>query len=299
MGFCDQTARGGAGRALPAMLIIALIASGARADEPRRITDDGLLKLSPTFVGAGAEIVYSVHDVPNRVSLVRLKVSDGTRERLFPTLGDHQFDAAFSRDGRFLCFAKSQGSPQLVLVIRDLMEQREREFRPEGARSTARTPRFAPDGNRIVFMLSAPGGQQIASVDARGENLVRLTTSEGINCWPSLSPDGARIVFSSSRSGNLELYIMNSDGGGVQRLTDTPLREMRPAWSPDGSRIAFTGVQDGNHEVYLMRPDGTDVRRLTDHPERDDFPTWHPDGRLLTVSTRDGRCDLYLHHLQD
>lgn len=280
-------------------LPVVAIASSAAA-EPRRLTDDGLRKLAPTFAKGGEEIVYSVHDVPNRVSLVRLKLADGSREPLFPTLTDHQFDAAVSYDGRYLCFAKSQSSPQLVLVIRDLQAEKERVFRPEGARSTVRTPRFYRNGNRVVFTLSAPGGQQIASVDIEGEDLQRLTQSPGTNCWPTLSPDGERIVFCSSRFGNFDLYVMNTDGSSVRRLTETPFREMRPAWSPDGQRIALTSIRDGNHEIYTIHPDGSHLRRITDHPERDDFATWHPNGaQLLTVSVRAGRYDLYLHDVAD
>ena len=49
-----------------------------------------------------------------------------------------------------------------------------------------------------------------------------------------------------------------------------------------------------------MAADGTAPRRLTRHPERDDYPAWHPDGRrLVIVSERDGRHDLYLIQVSD
>ena len=111
---------------------------------------------------------------------------------------------------------------------------------PQGARSTARSPRIAADNSRIVFTLSAPGGQQIASVDMSGKNLKRLTQSSGTNCWPSISPDGSKIAFSSSRDGVFRIYTMNADGSDVTRLSGGVLRAMRPAWSPDGKQIAYT-----------------------------------------------------------
>jgi len=259
------------------------------------LTSDGILKLSPCFVPGTGEVVYSAHNVPNRVSLIRLKPDDGTQDVLYPNLTDHQFDAAWSADGRYHCFAMSSTSPQLVLVIKDLRENAERQFRPVDARATARTPCFTPDGRRIVFTLSDGGGQQIASVDVQGNDLQRLTQSQGLNCWPAVSPDGAQIAFSSSRDGHFQIYVMQADGSGVTRLTDSPSREMRPSWSPDGKRLAFTSTRDGNHEIYVMQADGTRPVRLTRHPERDDFPVWHPNGRqILTVSERAGRHDLYL-----
>jgi Tol biopolymer transport system component len=44
-----------------------------------------------------------------------------------------------------------------------------------------------------------------------------------------------------------------------------------------------------------MNADGSEPRRVTDSPERDDYAEWHPDGkRLVIVSERDGKHDLYL-----
>jgi len=281
--------------------LIVVLAHLAPAAEPKQITDDGLLKFAPTYTHDGAAIVYSVHDVPNRVSLVRLGIEgDKTFEPMYPDLGVHQFDATFSPDGRFHAFCKSAGSPQMLLVIVDNKQKTEAIFTPEGARSTARTPRFMADSSRVVFTLSAPGGQQIVSTDVKGGDLKRLTQTVGINVWPSVSPDGKQIAFASSRSGHLQLYTMNADGSDVTRLTESSVRDMRPCWSPDGKRIAFTSMRGGNHELYTIHRDGSQLKQITHHPERDDYATWHPDGRhLLAVSQREGRHDLWLYDVPE
>ena len=260
-----------------------------------RLTDDGTLKLAPVFVAGGSEIVFSVHDVPRQVSLKRLKLSDGSQERLFPSVNAHQLDAAFSGDGRYQCFAMSGSSPQMHLLIRDTRENKEFQFRPIGARSTARNPKFIPGQERIIFTLSSDGGRQIASVNTQGQDLRKLTQTNSINREPAVSPDGQKIAFSSSRMGSFDIYVMNINGSNVRRLTHGRFRDMRPAWSPDGTRIAFTSARDGNLEIYVMQASGSKQQRVTDHPERDDYPTWHPEGRrLLSVSERRGRFDLFL-----
>jgi TolB protein len=265
------------------------------SSEPKRITDDGLLKFAPTFIDGGQKIVYAVHNIPNRVSLMRLDLANGSKELLYPSMQVHQFDPAYSRDGRWHAYCKSSGSPQMLLIIRDERQQTEAVFTPEGARSTARTPRILPDGSRVVFTLSAPGGQQICSVDMQAKDLRRLTESTGINLWPDVSPDGKKIVFSSGRGGHLQLFTMNIDGTSVAQLADSPVRDMRPVWSPDGQRIAFSSARDGRLDVYVMNADGSGLTRITTEAEREDFPTWHPDGKhLLTVAERDGCCDLWL-----
>lgn len=265
------------------------------AAEPQRITRDGSLKLAPVFLKKGAEIIFSAHDEPTRVSLLRLTLADGRVERVDSANPAHQFDADVTADGRYLGFVLTYTSPQSILVIRDLTDGTEARFIPKDARATVRGPKISPDQRRVVFTLSDHGGQQIAAVDLKGQNLQRLTDSTGTNGWPAISPDSRQIAFCSSREGSFHLYVMNADGTGVRQLTDHPLRDMRPAWSPDGKRIAFSSARDGNLEIYIVHADGSGLRRLTDHPERDDFPVWHPGGdRLLIVSERAGDSDLYL-----
>ena len=57
---------------------------------------------------------------------------------------NHQFDPAFSRDGRYHAFGRSSTSPQMVLVIEDTREKKDAVFQPRESRATARIPRSPP-----------------------------------------------------------------------------------------------------------------------------------------------------------
>ena len=286
----------GPGRVFSVFSFSMLAVTLLRAGEPVQLTNDGKFKLSPSFLAGGAEVVFSVHDVPNRVTLTRLKLEDRARTRVFPTLATHQFDGVYSPDSRYLCFSRSSTSPQLELVIVDTREKTEVVHSPAGGgRSSVRCPSFAPDGTRIAFTQSGAGGHQVATVDIRAMDLKLLTDSPGINKDPDYSPDGKHIVFSSSRTGDLEVFVMSADGSDQRRLSQSRGLDMHPAWSPDGERIAFTSMRDGNYEIYVMSADGSGATNVTRNPERDDFATWSPDGeRLLLVSERRGHFDLYL-----
>ena len=277
--------------------IIVAFGSGnaATAAEPTRLTTDGTFKLAPVFISNGDELVFATHEVPNLVSIIGLRLSDHSRRRLHPTVVNHQFDPASSRDGRYHAYGRSSTSPQMVLVIEDTQEKKDVVFRPRESRATARNPSFAPDGSRIVFSLSDIGGHQIASVNSRGEELKYLTKAAGMNAWPAYSPDGRKIAYGSSRTRDFEIYVMNADASDQVPLTQSLGMDTHPAWSPDGKRIAFTSNRDGNYEIYVMNADGSNPRNATTHPARDDHPAWHPDGRrLVFVSDRDGGSDLYL-----
>lgn len=296
MNYSDMSRRQRLGSATVSIILglVALVVQ-AQAAEPIRLTTDGTLKLSPVFVGQGDEVVFSTHEMPNQVAIVRLQLSDGSRRRAHPMQTAHQFDPAFTRDGRFHAYALSASAPQMVLVIQDLEKKTEATYRPRESRATARNPSIAPDGSRVVFSQSDVGGHQIVGVDVQGQDPRPLTQSAGMNAWPTFSPDGRKIAFGSSRSGDFEIHVMNADGSEPRRLTQSPGLDVRPAWSPDGSRIAFTSNREGNYEIHVMNADGSNVGRITANPARDDHATWHPDGRrLLFVSDRDGGSDLYL-----
>src|SRR5437763_7523651 len=150
---------------------LGMIPATALASEPVRLTRDGVRKMAPTFIDGGAALVYAAHERPNLVALVQLDWHSGARERVLPKVVNHQFDPAFSSDGRYLGYSRTTTSPQSELVIRDRHEQREVTFRPRDSRATVRYPSFAPDGSRVAFSLSDVGGQQIATVDQKGEGL--------------------------------------------------------------------------------------------------------------------------------
>jgi TolB protein len=246
------------------------------------------------FVDGGNAIVFASHEQPNLVALVRLDLRRDVRERVLPKVVNHQFDPAFSADGHFLGYSRTTTSPQSELVIRDLRAERDVTFRPRDSRATVRYPSFAPDGARVLFSISDDGGQQVATVDLKGQGLAILAPSAGISGWPSYSPVGKKIAFASSRDGDFEIYVMDQDGSHIRRLTNSRGRDVRPVWAGDGCRIAFTSARDGNEEVYVMGADGSSPRNVTNHRARDTDAAWHPDGRRLAfVSDRDGQCEIY------
>jgi TolB protein len=268
------------------------------SSEPRpagkRLTADGALKMDPVFVKGGEEIVYTVQETPALMSLMRLRLADGTTERLRPDAITAEFEATFTPDGRYQAFVQSRGNLSLRLVIRDTRENKDAEFNPGGGFKGMHRPSLAPDANCVIFSMAANSGIQIHSVNTVGAEK-KLLTSSGFNQWPTFSPDGKRIAFGSDRDGNYEIYVMDADGGHPTRLTENESMDLRPAWSPDGRQIAFTSNRDGNYEIYVMKADGSALRRVTDNPERDDYACWHPNGKQLAiVSERAGRFDLHL-----
>jgi dipeptidyl aminopeptidase/acylaminoacyl peptidase len=281
-------------RALFLLLMIPLCAS-ASAAEPKRLTHDGRIKFSPSFLNED-EIGFVDFEKPTLTIIKRLNLKDGSVTPLHQNVDKQELEPAFSGDGRHSVFHRASGTLQTSLVIRDEQENEDIVIPPGAGFSGYRSPAFSPDGKLVVFSFADEDQQNLFTVNRKdGKERKQLTKLNRINNWPDFSPDGKYIVFGSTRDGNFELYSMKSDGSDVVRLTENRFQDVRPKFSPDGKHIAFVSTRAGNHEVYIMNSDGSDIRRVTRHEERDDYPVWHPDGRqLVVVSERNGSHDLYL-----
>jgi TolB protein len=143
------------------------------------------------------------------------------------------------------------------------------------------SPRFSPDGRRIVMSLQQGGNSNIYIMDLASRTTTRLTSTTAIDTSPSFSPDGSQIVFESDRGGSQQLYVMGVDGSNPKRLSFGEGSYSQPAWSPRGDFIAFTRQKGGGFVIGVMKPDGSGERVLTEgfHNEG---PSWAPNGQYIT-----------------
>ncbi len=142
------------------------------------------------------------------------------------------------------------------------------------------SPRFSPDGRRIVMSLEQNGNANLYAMDIGSRSTTRLTSTGAIDTSPSYSPDGSQIVFESDRGGTQQLYVMGAGGGEGKRISFGDGRYSTPVWSPKGDYIAFTRQKGGMFGIGIMKPDGSGERILTEgfHNEG---PTWSPNGRYI------------------
>ncbi|MDB5511623.1 MAG: Tol-Pal system beta propeller repeat protein TolB [Enterovirga sp.] len=144
------------------------------------------------------------------------------------------------------------------------------------------SPRFAPDGRRLVLALQDGGNSNIYGLALGSKETVRLTNTNAIDTSPNYSPDGSQIVFESDRGGKQQIYIMGADGGAARRVSFGQGAYSQPAWSPRGDLISFTKQTTNGFAIGVMKPDGSGERILTEgfHNEG---PSWAPNGQYLVI----------------
>ena len=107
-------------------------------------------------------------------------------------------------------------------------------------------------------------------------SLTQVTSSVGVDIYPSLSPDGSAVAYSSDKNGGFEIYVKTLAAGGREiQLTSDGNENLQPAWSPDGTQIAFFSRKKGG--IWMIPALGGTARRLTEFGGK---PAWSPDGSV-------------------
>jgi TolB protein len=214
-----------------------------------------------------------------RVKRLALMDQDGFNVRYLTKGADLVLTPRFSpaRDEQLITYMEfGQGDPRVYLFN---VETGQREI-VGNFPGMSFSPRFSPDGQRIIMSLQQGGNSNLFVMDLRSKSTTRLTDTPAIDTSPSYAPDGARICFESDRGGKPQIYVMPATGGSAQRISFGEGSYSTPVWSPRGDYIAFTKQGSGQFSIGIMKPDGSGERILTSgfHNEG---PTFAPNGRVL------------------
>ena len=205
---------------------------------------------------------------------------------------DHIGSPSCSKDGEFAAF------DAVRIVTRDMVSAPECwVVRHDGTGlfrlAQGATPRWSPDGKRLVFMREGLGGPDkdigIFVIDRDGKGEYRI----GPGRWPDWSPDGQSIAYSMGGSGGggarpmAQIYAARIDGSAARRICEGDC----PSWSPDGKKIACCYVGPASTSPKIRVVDLSSERALTVGVGW--FrPDWSSDGKSLICNGDQGMVRL-------
>ncbi len=184
--------------------------------------------------------------------------------------------------GLFVYECTEEGKEDEDLCVAPVSGGAGRHLTQDGA--TDLSPRWMPDGRRVLFSSNRSGEYQLWTV-TEGEGSVSRVRESGAREWQSdPSPDGARIAFLSNADGAQSLRVSTT---GVVEAREALRRKRRvvlgnPHWSPDAERIVFSS-NEGNlgHHVYLVELGNGLVRRLSSLANGACEPRFSRDGKRV------------------
>lgn len=187
----------------------------------------------------------------------------------------------FSRDGEWVAFdAYRRGynnSPSECWVAR-------KDGRDLRRLAVGATPRWSPDGGRLLFMRDEANDPEhhsgIFLIDRDGANERRVCDGR----WPDWSPDGKRIAFSlGGRPGpglrtGAAICIAEADGTGRREVAEGDC----PSWSPDGEKVAYCRNEAGRPPLLSVH----DLGAKRDAPLGVGWfrANWLPDGKSVVAN---------------
>ena len=182
------------------------------------------------------------------------------------SMAHHPAYPAISRRGDRLVFSETYGNSNVWRYKRATTS--EGAFRsPECLLcSTIQddTPRFSPDGRKIVFVSNRTGSEEIWVADSDGRYPMQMTSIGGTPTGsPRWSPDGHWIAFDSRFKGSPDVFVISALGGAPRQLTPEASSEVEPSWSHDGHWIYFASDRGGQYKIWKAPLEGGAARQVT------------------------------------
>lgn len=257
----------------------------------KRLTFDRQPTYGAAWTGDSREIVFASNRGTGGESLWRIPVAGGAPRRLSATL-EGGFYPSISRRGNLLAYTQSSKDTNIYVYSGagfggKLVPGRFGEA--QGLILSSRrddSPSISPDGERVAFVSTRTGNEEIWVCDWNGTHLVQLTSFHGPGTGtPRWSPDGQQIAFDSLAAGNPDIYLVSATGGRTpRRLTKGPFSNFMPSWSPDGKWIYSKSDRSGSDQLWKIPAEGGSPVQLTRGGASEGFAS--PDGRSVYFTKR-------------
>ncbi len=247
---------------------------GASGGEPVWFAGAGTKMKHPSTARAAGKNVVAFENWTYEVNLWRVPVGSGgesaagAARRVTETTDQWNFEPHVSPDGASVAFVSTRSGDEQIWTqgLDGGAPARRTSF--DGAR--LETPRWSPDGKRIVFSARLAGRADIYAVDASGGVAERLTRESSDAVLPSWSADGRSIDFASRRDGSWQVWRLSLADRRMARLTSEGGYASRE--SADGKWLYFTRTDAAG--VWRQAGSGGTATRVADALLPEDWANW-------------------------
>jgi TolB protein len=260
----------------------------------RQINAQALVTGTVQGSGSNLAVEFRLWDIFAGTQLrgVRYEVTDSGWRRVAHKAADVIYERLTGESGYFdtkIAYISETGPKvrrvkRLAIMDQDSANHR---FLTDGS-NLVLTPRIAPDGRRVAYMVYRSGPPRIAvkEIDTGREGV--LGNFEGMSFAPRFSPDGQTLLMTIAENGNSDIFAWDVGNRRADRLTDSGAIDTSPSFSPDGSQIVFNSDRGGTPQLYLMPRSGGSAQRISYGQGRYGSPAWSPRGDFIAFTNIKG-----------
>jgi len=182
---------------------------------------------------------------------------------------------AISPDGTRIAYAVDEKGKSDIWVV----DRKGVRTRLTFSAEESKTPKWAPDGRRIIFDSGTKDGSVICEKSADGTGETKILAEKAEEGY--VSPDGKRLIYTSSGEAGRGLRVLMLDGPGSPRnFLEKPTALQGSRISPDGRYVAYESWEGGRPGIYVRSfPEGEGQWQVATNQATN--PLWNPHGSEL------------------
>jgi TolB protein len=253
-----------------------------------------LLKGSYACIGSSLEVEFRVFDVfyGRQILGKRFLGEIGRYRRLMHRISNAIIRLLTGQEGIFLTKLAFEGnaSGHKEIYACDYDGYGRRQITAD--KNIALSPRWSPDGKRIIYNSYKDGGLMLYMRDLSSGSVRRISGRSGLNIAAAWTPDGRKIALTLSRKGDPDIYLIDLNGNIVKQLTNHWGIDVSPAFSPNGRKMAFVSNRSGSPQIYVRDLVSESEERITFEGSYNTSPVWSVQNRIAFTSMNQGSFDI-------
>jgi TolB protein len=223
-----------------------------------RLTKLSGMDSRPAWHPDGRRIAF-VRDDTRNTDIVLIDIAAGTETTLVAGPAA-ELDPAFTQDGSALYYASGDGGDMEIyrLELASGVKTRVTDSRGLDLR-----PQPLANGG-LVYISKRGSGDELASIDAKGQRRVLALASIASLARPAVSADGNRIAVPLPIGSRTEwaLQLIDVGGGPPTEIISGGGHPIMPAWSPSGDLIFSRADANGVFGLWRVAASGGEARAV-------------------------------------
>lgn len=151
------------------------------------------------------------------------------------------------------------------------------------------SPRFSPDGEKIIFTATNIVSDFIYMIDLEDTNTFRFPKFIDGGGDPHFSSDGEYLLYHSEKNDDNAIYILDLQTDSSFSINDGSL-STHAKFSPDGKKVVYSSSASGNFDLVVLDLEDTSdnaQKTIAASPDAEIYGIFSPDSKMIAYSSFD------------